>query len=429
MQYKIKLAFFLLISASIFSDSIKYNNPNNHGVVGLINTPTARFFEESSSAFTVYRGDPDRKIILTMMPYDWFEASIFYTSIEGRTYPSYEWQDYKDKGFNAKFRLKKEGRFPALAIGFNDIGGTGIYSSEYIVGSYGTGNIDLHFGFGWGRLNGGQFQQDNPFSNLDESFLIRDDFIGQGGELRLEDFFSGEKVGLFGGFSYLFHNDWLFKLEHDSTNIPLNQGFPERNSDYNFSFEYIGKENFAIALNYERSDYLSFKFIWKGNSSKHISRPYSNNNPYETTPHERLRSLLDFNEIEVHEISKLGDSLILDLHEYNSYSSLSDLNSNLEKSINDSGVDYEEIIVSYGVHGLEAEESDSKISMRFDKNKTKTLYSRKKESRFFYSPDFVLRPFIAGREGFFKAAFFNILSLTRFCRYLAFAFLLSFFIK
>ena len=101
MQYKIKLAFFfLLVSYSLFSDSIKYNNPNNHGVIGLINTPTARFYEESSSAFTVYRGDPDRKITLTMMPYDWLEASIFYTSIEGRPYPFYEWQDYKDKGFN-----------------------------------------------------------------------------------------------------------------------------------------------------------------------------------------------------------------------------------------------------------------------------------------------------------------------------------------
>ncbi len=142
MQYKIKLAFILLISGVMLSDSIKYNNPNNHGVVGLINVPTARFYEESSSAFTSYRGDPDRKITLTLMPYDWFEASIFYSSIKGKIYPNFEWQDYKDKGFNAKFRIKKEGILPALAIGFNDIAGTGIYSSEYIVGSYGVDNVD-----------------------------------------------------------------------------------------------------------------------------------------------------------------------------------------------------------------------------------------------------------------------------------------------
>ena len=213
MQYKTKLAFLLLISGFLITDSIKYNNPNNHGVIGLINMPTARFYDESSSAFTIYRGEPDRKITLTMMPYDWFEASIFYTSIEGRPYPFYEWQSYKDKGFNAKFRLKEEGKLPALAIGFNDIAGTGIYSSEYIVGSYGVNNVDLHLGFGWGRLNGGQFKFDNPLTKISESFLIRDYQSDEYGTLRLEDYFSGEKVGLFGGISYLFHDDWSFQLK------------------------------------------------------------------------------------------------------------------------------------------------------------------------------------------------------------------------
>ncbi len=104
MQYQIRLIILLLVGNFLFSDSIRYNNPNNHGVIGLINTPTARFYEESSSAVTLYRGDPDRKITISMMPYDWFEASIFYTSIKDRPYPFFEYQDYKDKGFNAKFR-------------------------------------------------------------------------------------------------------------------------------------------------------------------------------------------------------------------------------------------------------------------------------------------------------------------------------------
>ena len=108
MQYKTKLVIILLITNFLFSDSIRFNNLNNHGVVGLINTPTARFYDESSVGLTLYRGDPDRKITLTLMPYDWFEASIFYTSIKGRPYGGGFNQDYKDKGFNAKFRLKEE---------------------------------------------------------------------------------------------------------------------------------------------------------------------------------------------------------------------------------------------------------------------------------------------------------------------------------
>ena len=107
MQFQIRTLIFLLLGNLVFSDSIKYNNPNNYGVVGLINLPTARFYEESSSSLTLYRGEPDRKITITMMPYDWFEASIFYTSIKGREYGSGFDQDYKDKGFNFKIRLKE----------------------------------------------------------------------------------------------------------------------------------------------------------------------------------------------------------------------------------------------------------------------------------------------------------------------------------
>ena len=39
-------------------------------------------------------------------------------------YPGYEYQDYKDKGFNIKFLLKEQGRLPAIAVGINDIAGT-----------------------------------------------------------------------------------------------------------------------------------------------------------------------------------------------------------------------------------------------------------------------------------------------------------------
>jgi len=403
MQYKIRLILFLLIGNLLFSDSIRFNNPNNSGVVGLINIPTARFYDESSSAFTLYRGDPDRKATITLMPYDWFEASLFYTSIKGRPYGSGFNQDYKDKGFNTKFRLKSEGKFPAIAIGFNDVAGTGIYSSEYIVGSYGIDNLDLHLGIGWGRLNGGNFQYDNPLVDLDESFLIRDSQTEKGGKFRIDDYFSGEKIGLFGGLSYLIHEDWLFKIEHDSTIIPLNLGFPERSSNYNLGFEYIGAENIAVSLNFERGDYLGLKFAWKDNSIRHASKPYKNNKPYEETPHGKLRSLLDFNDIEVQKISKSEDLLIVNIHENNSYSNLFDINSNIEKAIADSGIDSEEVLVSYSVNNLKAKRLDTNTFI--DKNNFKTLYSKEKKSRFFYSPDFVLRPFIAGREDFIKTAF------------------------
>ncbi len=75
--------------------------------------PTARFYEESTYSFTFYDGTPDRKGTFTSSPFNWLEASIFYTSIDGKLYPGYDYQDYKDKGFNLKIRLKEEGIFPA----------------------------------------------------------------------------------------------------------------------------------------------------------------------------------------------------------------------------------------------------------------------------------------------------------------------------
>lgn len=401
MQYKIKLIIFLLISGFILSDSIKYNNPNNHGVIGLINLPTARFYDESSVAFTTYKGDPDSKIILTLMPYDWFEASVFYSSIKGKVYPNYEWQDYKDKGFNAKFRIKEEGKFPALAIGFNDVAGTGYYSSEYIVGSYGADNIDLHFGIGWGVLSGGKLKFDNIFGNIDNSFLIRDSDEQTGGMLSTDNFFSGEDMAFFGGLSYLLGKDWLFKFEYDSTDIPVEKGFPEKSSDFSFGFEYIKNENFSLALNYERGNYVGLKFSLKSNSSSHNSNPYKNNEIAEKDRIKKLKKRLELNNISVRSIKQKNENLYLSISEY-AYSNHKNLESNINKALLENKFDVEETIISFSTAGLDTYRTrkiDEEYLQTFE-----TVYQRPYKSSFSYSPNVVVRPFIASRENFLKLA-------------------------
>ena len=170
-----KYLFFiiLILSYDVLSDNFDTNTYNNHGVVGLINTPTARFYDEGVHGVTVYDGTPNQKITLSSNVYDWFEASFFYTNIQGVPYPGYEYQDYKDKGFNLKLRLKQEGIFPAIAVGLYDFAGTGLYSSEYIVGSYGINKLDFHFGLGWGELDGASKQIKNPLGYIYDDFKIR----------------------------------------------------------------------------------------------------------------------------------------------------------------------------------------------------------------------------------------------------------------
>ena len=161
----VTLVFFIV---PLSADSFNFNTYNNHGVVGLINMPTARLYEESVFGLTFYNGTPDQKLTLTSNPFNWMEASFFYTSLQNKRYCGVSYdpvckQDYKDKGFNLKLRLKEEGILPAIAVGFNDIAGTGLYSSEYIVGSYGINNIDIHFGLGWGTLTSSKNGIKKPF--------------------------------------------------------------------------------------------------------------------------------------------------------------------------------------------------------------------------------------------------------------------------
>ena len=101
------LSFSLNLSLILKADSFEYNSFNNHGVIGLVNMPTARFLEESSYGVTAYDGNPDQKLTLSSFPFDWLEASFFYTSIKEKPYCIYDYdpvcdQSYKDKGFNFK---------------------------------------------------------------------------------------------------------------------------------------------------------------------------------------------------------------------------------------------------------------------------------------------------------------------------------------
>ena len=86
--------------------------------------------------------------------------------------------------------MKEEGVFPAIAIGINDIAGTGYYSSEYIVGSYGINKTDFHFGLGWGQLNGAKENFRNPLGKINNSFYERPNNLeDRGASFNLQDIF------------------------------------------------------------------------------------------------------------------------------------------------------------------------------------------------------------------------------------------------
>ena len=273
---KIFIYILVIICAPLFSDSFQYNNYNNHGVVGLINMPTARLFNEGVFGLTIYDGTPEQKITVTASPYDWLESSFFYTNIQNKKYcvdqnVSICRQDFKDKGFNLKLRLKEEGVFPAIAIGINDLAGTGFFSSEYIVGSYGIDNLDLHFGLGWGSLNTSDLSFRNPLSFINDTFDDRPtDFVSRGGQFQPERYFSGKEASPFFGASYAFNKNLLFKVEYDTTDTDGAIEYDIPSSRASLGLEYTFNKNFTVGLARERNNYFSLKFVYKKNTATDI---------------------------------------------------------------------------------------------------------------------------------------------------------------
>ena len=402
--YQIFLTFY---SAPLISDSFKYNSYNNHGVIGLINNPTARFFNESAHGITIYDGTPDQKITLSSSPFDWMEASFFYTNIQGRPYCEFIdqevcRQDYKDKGFNIKLRIKKEGVLPAIAVGLNDFAGTGLYGAEYIVASYGIKNVDLHFGFGWGALNGSNKSIKNPFSYLSDRFQNRpDQYESQGGQLEISKFFTGKSVSPFYGISYSLNDKTHLKLERDVTQINEKSiEYLEAKSDYSIGLDYVYNNNINLGLSFERGNFTSLKFIYKNNpketfkSYKYIEAELNEND----SEFNKLIKNLEENGIGVNRIRESANSIGIELTQF-VHPNLKVIEEIISQASLDAGIN-KNIKKDLKIANLNAV---TEIDENFINN-SELIYERQKTKSFSTKTKVRFRPFLASREEFFKGS-------------------------
>ncbi len=400
--------FFGFLSQTVFADSFVHNSLNNHGIIGLINMPTARFYDESSYGFTLYDGEPDQKMTMTSYPYDWLEASFFYTNIQGVPYCGFTYdgigcdQDYKDKGFNVKARIKEEGIFPAIAIGINDIAGTGFYSSEYIVGSYGINNIDFHFGLSWGTLNGSKYSFKNPLGYISDNFYYRPEITeDKGGQFQPSRYFSGEKASPFFGISYAINDKVLVKIEADNTLTPGKMDYAESLSSYSYGLDYALNDNFSIGISHERNNYFSFKFVYKNNPKKVIKRyqyKRSENIKPGDDKYKRFIKNIENNGIGVNKIIESDDSVGIELTQF-THPSLDIVEEIITSASIDAGID-KSIKTELRIADLQAKTEFNEDFIE----KSELIYQRKESKKLSTSTKLVLRPFLASREEFFKGA-------------------------
>ena len=395
------LIFLTLTSNDVSSDSFQYNSYNNHGGLGLINLPSARFYDEGNFGFTLYDGSPDQKITFTSSPYSWLEASFFYMNIQEGGWAGAINKDYKDKGFNLKLRLKEEGVLPAIAVGINDLAGTGYYGSEYVVGSYGINNVDMHFGLAWGNLNGSKRSFKNPLSILSSSFSERpSEDTGYGGQFQTSRYFSDENVSPFFGISYALNDKILLKFETDTTRLDQKIPFKNKNPSKRIStaVEYKYNDNLTFAISNERDDYFSFKFIYKRNATKDTGNyDYEKQDINTDNRFDLLIRGLEGNGIGVDQIFETSDFIGLRVTQFQ-YNNGDDIEDIIMSAKKDSGIK-KPFKTDYSIAGLDAY---SEIDEDFRVDDSQLIYERLEQRNLNSSTRLTFRPFLAAREGFFK---------------------------
>jgi hypothetical protein len=295
------------------------------GGVGLMQTPTARMAPLGGFAFSFSRTAPYRRYNVFFQPTAWLEAGFRYVEVENRRYLAATGdRNNLDKGVDIKLRLREESRFwPQVAVGARDIGGTGLFSGEYLVASKRWHDFDFTLGLGWGYL-GNQEDFTNPLSRLDDSFDRRSGFRsgGDGGTVNPGSLFSGRSA-LFGGIEY--QTPWdplVIQLEVEGNDY---QREPQRNHQPQDS-----RVNLGARL--RLTDTVELKAGWQRGNTAMLGISFSTNlatvsqtkrdpAPAELTPAhgthmedwEGLSRELDANAgIGVYRIAQEGSSLIVE---------------------------------------------------------------------------------------------------------------------
>lgn len=261
---KLRFAAVVLLPCSLAHAEPRYTQ-NDFGGVGLLQTPTARMAPAGELSFNANRTDPYSRYSLSLQPLDWLEGTFRYTAISNRKYGPEALsgsQSYKDKAVDVKARLWQESHWvPEIALGFRDVGGTGLFSSEYFVANKRVNNLDFSLGIAWGYI-GNRGDLRNPLGYIDDRFDTRPFQKGQStpGEVNTSMYFRGSP-SLFGGVTY--QTPWeplSLKLEFDGNDYKSEpQGNNQvQDSPINIGAVYKLSDSIDLTAGWERGNTALF---------------------------------------------------------------------------------------------------------------------------------------------------------------------------
>ncbi|WP_373424266.1 YjbH domain-containing protein [Variovorax boronicumulans] len=232
---------------------------NDWGETGLLQTPTARMGQAGDFRTSITHVSPYTRLNVMFQPLDWMEGGFRYTSISNVPYAaSTTGQSTKDKSIDLKVRLMRESAYvPEIALGFRDLGGTGLFSAEYLVANKRYGDFDFSLGIGWGYLgNSGNIR--NPLTLISRRFETRRITAVSGGETNFGTYFRGP-AALFGGVEW--RTPWeplTVKLEYEGNDYksePFGNEQKQR-TPFNIGFEYRYSPGVAFSAGVERGNKL-----------------------------------------------------------------------------------------------------------------------------------------------------------------------------
>lgn len=251
------------------TNTVAYNaaiSASDWGEIGLLQTPTARMAPAGEFRFTWSKVQPYTRGTVMFQPMDWLEGGFRYTDISNRLYdPTIAGdQTLKDKSIDFKIRLMEESALrPQFALGVRDLGGTGLFAGEYVVGNKRWGNWDASLGLGWGNLGtradfaGTSVRQGNTESS--------------GGTANLKDMFKGP-AALFGGLQWQVpESRWLLKAEWDGNDY---QHEAQKNnqavkSAVNLGAVYRYSPHAEVSIGWERGNQLMIGFTLQADFKKY----------------------------------------------------------------------------------------------------------------------------------------------------------------
>jgi hypothetical protein len=240
----------LLPSPPAFAQEIGDAPTNLFGSRGLMGTPSARMAPdgEISVGASFLRNNQHYNLEFQALP--WLDTTFRYSGLQ---HFQADYPVYYDRAFGIKMRLWDEGDIiPAVAVGLDDIIGTGVYNGEYLVASKRFGAVDTSLGMGWGRHAGTALVR-NPLAIIFPSFNNRTSFFGHAGQGDFKEFFHGHDVGIFGGAIWHTPLDGMsLMVEYDSDN------YASEKSQGNFS----PRSQVNYGATYDLSDATQLGLYW-----------------------------------------------------------------------------------------------------------------------------------------------------------------------